>query len=89
MITSALIYVIGAILLIGISLLALLSPASGIVYPAGILAGLTLFGSSMASVNFFIDTYDLVLAIGAFMQFLIYYFSAFLILYLIKRARGG
>jgi hypothetical protein len=89
MITSALIYVVGAVLLIGITLLALLSPASGIVYPPGILAAFTLFGNSLASVNFFFDTYTLAQAVIAFMQFLIYYFSAFLILDLIKRARGG
>jgi len=89
MITSVLIYVIGAIIGIMLSLLSLLSPASGIVYPPEFLASFQVFGQSLASINFFWNTYELARAICFFIQFLIYYFSAFLIIFVIKRVRGG
>ena len=89
MITSALLYVIGALLGIMISLLGLLSNIHGIFYPPEFLAALKLFGGSLASVNFLFDTYDVAAGLIFFTQFITYYFSAFLIIFIIKRTRGG
>lgn len=89
MITSVFLYLIGLILSIMVYLLGLLSPSSGMVYPQGVIDAFHLFGSSLASINFLFDTYDLAQSVIFFMQFLIYYISAFLIFYIIKRVRGG
>jgi hypothetical protein len=89
MITSIFIYIIGAIIGIMLSLLSLLSPASGILYPPEFLASFQMFGQSLASINFFWNTYELARAICFLIQFFTYYFSAFLIIFIIKRVRGG
>jgi hypothetical protein len=89
MITDIFLYIIGVLISTMTYLLSFLSPASGIVWPPKILSAFQSFGSSLASINFFLDTYDLALAVSFFIQFLTYYFSSILIIFIIKTIRGN
>jgi len=89
MITDIFIYIIAVLVSTMNYLLSFLSPASGMVWPPKILTAFQSFGHSLASINFIFNTYELVLAVSFFIQFLTYYFSGILIIFIIKTIRGN
>lgn len=84
MITTIFLFIIASIFSIIGGILPVVS-----IWPPGILASFTMFGASLATVNFIIDTYDLVLALNFFIQFVGYYVSFIILVFIIKTIRGN
>jgi hypothetical protein len=89
MITDIFIYIIAVLVSTMTFLLSYLTPLGGIVWPPKILIAFQSFGHALASINFIFPTYDLVLAVSFFIQFMIYLFSGILIIFIIKLIRGN